>query len=318
MNHKSRNWVFTLNNPTESLNPSRWIGVKTVLAVLEAGENGTLHYQGYLEWSTPRQLSGCKALLPTAHWEVRRGSRSEAIQYLLKTIDTISHANDPIQTTQDILYTEPHPTVMWSQLDKVISYNMNITYGQAMQNLTEKTSVKEQLLEVQEKIKNGASDQDIAENYFDLWVKYNVSFSKYRLMHSVNRNWQTEVIVIVGPTGTGKSRWAMETFPNAYWKPRSDWWDGYHGHEVVILDEFYGWIQYDLLLRLCDRYPLLVQIKGGTVSFVAKKIIITSNKVHTQWYKEAYIPAFERRVKEWRFMGHNINRTSNNPDILFE
>lgn len=108
-----------------------------------------------------------------------------------------------------------------------------------------------------------------------------------------------EVIVLQGPTGTGKSKWCMDNYPDAYWKQRGNWWDNYSGEETVIIDEYYGWLPYDFLLRLCDRYPLLVEIKGGQVQFNSKRIIFTTNAVPNTWYKNVYWPAFERRVNEW-------------------
>ena len=39
-----------------------------------------------------------------------------------------------------------------------------------------------------------------------------------------------------GPSGTGKSRFVAARWPDAFWKaPESKWWDGYSGHETVVL-----------------------------------------------------------------------------------
>ena len=35
-------------------------------------------------------------------------------------------------------------------------------------------------------------------------------------------------------------------------------------------DDFYGWIKFDEMLRLLDRYPLLVETKGGTTHFTSR------------------------------------------------
>jgi hypothetical protein len=91
---------------------------------------------------------------------------------------------------------------------------------------------------------NSATIEEIADNEFDLWVRYYKAFDRYLLMKTKPRNHVVEVHVLQGPTGTGKSKWAMDTYPDAYWKQRSQWWDGYMGHEVVILDEFYGWLPF--------------------------------------------------------------------------
>lgn len=94
--------------------------------------------------------------------------------------------------------------------------------------------------------------------------------------------------VFWGRTETGKSRraWA-EAGDDAYSKcPRTKWWDGYRDQEHVIIDEFRGTIDISHLLRWFDRYPLRVEIKGGTVPLSAKHFWITSNLDPRLWYPE--------------------------------
>lgn len=148
-------------------------------------------------------------------------------------------------------------------------------------------------------IDNNKTNKDLADFDFPTFVSCFRGLNYYRLLTSTPRNHETKVYVYQGPTGTGKSKYAMETYPNAYWKQRSNWWDGYQDHEDVVIDEFYGWLPFDLLLRLCDRYPLHVETKGGNVNFVAKSIIITTNQVPERWYKNVYFQSFIRRVTEW-------------------
>lgn len=157
-------------------------------------------------------------------------------------------------------------------------------------------------MEVREKIKDGATDLTIANEYFDVWVSNYRAFERYRTLITPQRNHDVEVIVIQGPTGTGKSKYCLDNYPDAYWKQRSQWWDGYSGHKTVVIDEFYGWLPFDLLLRVCDRYPLLVESKGGQLQFVAQTILITTNSIPTSWYKSVYFPSFIRRVNKWIIM----------------
>ena len=79
-----------------------------------------------------------------------------------------------------------------------------------------------------------------------------------------------------------------------------NWWDGYEQQETVVLDDFQGGLLFGFLLHLLDRYPLLVQVKGGTRVFNSKTIIITSNFAPDQWYTDPRLaqnfPALERRL----------------------
>lgn len=60
---------------------------------------------------------------------------------------------------------------------------------------------------------------------------------------------EVRVIVLVGLPGTGKSRYCWENYPNLFSKPSGNWWDGYNGEETVLLDDFYGDIEYSELLK---------------------------------------------------------------------
>lgn len=125
-----------------------------------------------------------------------------------------------------------------------------------------------------------------------------------------DRNVAPEIKIYWGDSGTGKTRKAIDENPDSYilTKPNGNntvWFDGYEGQSCVILDEFYGWIQYDLLLRLLDRYPLKVQTKGGFVEMRASKFVITSNKPWKEWYPNIDdLSALERRVREFGNVVH--------------
>lgn len=268
-------WCWTLNNPTEeelvSLQTIQLISPEIQYLVFqkEVGQQNTEHLQGYLELTARKTLRQVKQLLgDRLHLERRKGTPEQARTYCMK---------------ED------------GRLDGPFEYGD--FSGTRISNAGRRTD----LAVVRERIRTGASELDIADEFFALWCQYHGSFRRYRTMCFPVRNWKSRVIVCVGPPGTGKSRYAMENYPGAYWKQRSEWWDQYEGHETVVLDDFYGWLPYDTLLRMCDRYPCLLQSKGGQVQFLAKTIIITSNHTPAQWYKNCILQAFIRRVDEWRY-----------------
>jgi len=85
-----------------------------------------------------------------------------------------------------------------------------------------------------------------------------------------------EVIWRWGPTGTGKTKWAYDNYPDLYEKTSFKWWDGYDGQETVLIDDIRGdFCKFHELLKLLDRYRYRGEIKGGTVEITAKRFIIT-------------------------------------------
>lgn len=94
--------------------------------------------------------------------------------------------------------------------------------------------------------------------------------------------------VFWGPTGTGKSRTAWERAGlEAYPKdPRTKFWCGYRTQTTVVIDEFRGGIDISHLLRWLDRYPVIVEIKGGAIVLRATTFYITSNLDPRYWYPD--------------------------------
>jgi len=300
---KSRSWVFTENNPQAPMNFISAPAVTFAIYAPEIGLSGTPHFQGYVELDAPRQLTYLKNhISPTAHWEIRRGSKLQAVQYVLKDFMTLdpTRPND-ILTVRDRL---DHPI---AGVSEPILFNTWETAADTLLSLgqSKKKKTQERQADIQTRLKEGASEMDIADSDFDLWVKHFRAYSRYTTLITPPRctNDMPFVVVLQGPTRTGKSKWALDNFPNAYWKQRSQWWCGYAGHKAVILDEFYGWLPFDFLLRMCDRYPLLVETKNGNVQFLAENIIFTTNAIPSTWYSsKCYFPAFVSRVSNWIIM----------------
>ncbi|ATP66708.1 Rep [Rodent associated cyclovirus 2] len=146
--------------------------------------------------------------------------------------------------------------------------------------------------------------EDIATKHPGAFIKYHRGIREYLRMASPisPREHKTIVHYYWGPPGSGKSRRALEeaklTNLPIYYKPRGLWWDGYNQQPNVIIDDFYGWIKYDEMLKIMDRYPYKVQIKGGFEEFTSTTIWITSNINTDLLYKfNDYVnTAFDRRI----------------------
>ncbi len=97
-----------------------------------------------------------------------------------------------------------------------------------------------------------------------------------------SRDWETKITWFWGPSGTGKSRMAREIFKGRdyYTTMRNGkWWEGYDGHECVIIDDIREQsYKYEDLLAMLDRYEFRVECKGGSRQLLAKEIIITCPK----------------------------------------
>lgn len=148
------------------------------------------------------------------------------------------------------------------------------------------------------------------EEMGDVYVKYHNGFDKIGLLNSKKRTEKPNVVWIYGPTGCGKTSYVYDKHPDL-WISNEDlkWFDGYDGQETVLFDDFRGdMCKFRFLLRLLDRYPLKVPIKGGFVEWTPKNIYITSCKDPKNIYnKETFdneekVDQLLRRIDDIIFM----------------
>lgn len=249
-------WMFTINNPANNALPGSWPDVEYAVWQREKGAQGTEHLQGYVIFTGKKRRQWVNNHCVKAHWESRKGTSEQAIEYCTK-VD--SRVDGPWETG-----TKPAPKEPGKRSD---------------------------LISLKRRLDSGATLKEVAEDdeLFPVVAKHHRFVQLYRTLTGKQRDWPVFTQVLWGAPGVGKTRKARDLAgPEAFWLSRpagnTVWWDGYVGQEVVVIDEFYGWIPLDLMLRLLDRYPLNVETKGGSAPIGIKKVIITSNVAPMEWY----------------------------------
>lgn len=143
---------------------------------------------------------------------------------------------------------------------------------------------------------------DIADNHFTNFLRYQRGIVAYRFTKDKPRDFATEVHVYWGVTGSGKTKKVFDENSDVWVHAEGMWFDGYEGQEHVLFDDFHGGVfKLPYLLKLLDRYPMRVPIKGGFVQWKPKKIFITSNLDPKVWFSNAHpehVAALERRFTE--------------------
>lgn len=117
------------------------------------------------------------------------------------------------------------------------------------------------------------------------------------------------VIVVWGPSGTGKSRWAFDNAGDDYYikAPLTKWWDGYRGQKTIIVDEFRGVIDVSHFLKWCDRYPCAVEKKGSQVYLNTFNWIFTSNLHPKDWWPTLDCATLDAVLRRCTLIIHKLN-----------
>lgn len=221
-------------------------GTQWLRGQLELGEGGFLHWQLLVAFTSKKSLSAVRAIFGPHHFEPTRSAA--AAEYVWKEDTRV-------------------PGTQFQFGAKPIQRNDPKDW---------------------ERIWSDATDGNL------MAIPAGIRLQNYRTIRAINADFAKPVgmertcNVYWGKTGTGKSRMAWERAGlDAYPKdPRTKFWCGYNSQRHVVIDEFRGGIDIAHLLRWLDRYPVIVEIKGGAVVFRAVEVWITSNLDPRQWYPE--------------------------------
>lgn len=159
-------------------------------------------------------------------------------------------------------------------------------------------------------ILDGMLEEELIMLYPNMMAKYDRFYQRCRnivLKREAKKMIQPEVIVIQGDTGVGKTHTVyLENNIDDIYKAEvgdgssgSVFWDNYNGESVILIDDFHNNLKLDYMLRLLDKYPMKLNVKGGHTWKCAKKIYITTNININSWYRncpEIHRKALLRRV----------------------
>jgi hypothetical protein len=263
---------FTINNPTEDdhsqLLDLYYGGIFKFLIYQEeeGSDNHTRHVQGYGEFVRQLEFKAIKILLPDgAHIECSRGSKQQNISYCSKSSTRLSGP---------------------------------FVYGDAVSGQGQRTDllVSLQVLSKSCSLQEAVNDEDFALTF----LKYSSGFTRLAQLKGISTYSPTppeqkEVIVVWGTTGTGKTHTAYTDLCSKYPERQpwfcvdlsGRWFDGYTCQPGVIFDDFRGAksdLKVDQFLRLTDKWPMQVPIKGSFAVWQPKTIYITSNEDPAEWY----------------------------------
>ncbi len=159
-------------------------------------------------------------------------------------------------------------------------------------------------------ILGGTGLAEVAISHADVWVRYYRGLESLRgvwLKRNHQRSPPIHVYYLFGPPRTGKSEFIDEQFKEGYRVPRPNsgavYFDQYDGEKVMVFEDFYSWVYYDLILKICDPYKLILNTKHSSTACLATTIVFTSNDSPWQLYpdrrnKQAFI---ERINEVWYF-----------------
>lgn len=272
--HPAKRWCFTINNYTQEeidYFEGDDLASKATCGIFgrEVGENGTPHIQGYIEFRTKIRLSTIKRRLQgfaRAHLEIAKGSPIENFNYIARNPD------------------KPNPELIRQFGEfRVCEHHKGLNAAQ--------------------RIIDDEGYAGLLRRDFSTAIRYSRGLRYYEevIGQEESRDLRTDLRVEIyfGPPGTGKTFKVFQEEKDLYRWTGGKYFDGYAGQETVLFDD-YGeegsMLPYNYLLQLIDIYPIRVEIKGGFVPWIPKRIIFTTNHEPSTWYPGKLYRPLERRI----------------------
>lgn len=236
----AKDYCFTINNPSDyHIEALQSLDYRYLVYQVEVGEEqGTPHIQGFVQLSEKLRVTSIKAHFKNFYppedeleedeephfgfWQKRRGTPSEAAHYCKKPVEDC-HCK---------------------HCDGLVRFDVPFEDGNMSAG-----SATERLAEVSRVIKAKGLEHTI-ERFPDVYLQYQRGMEALARFYcgSTPRDFQTIVTVLWGESDHGKTRYALSSSMRTYVLPppgrsQTDFFGDYRPdvHEVVVLDDFYGY-----------------------------------------------------------------------------
>ena len=291
-----KRYLFTWNNPTLSGDEFAEFlkdleEVTGFVFQLEEGENGTPHFQGYVEFSKRMYTTGVQSLLAPYRMSLlhANGTKEQNYKYCTKedtrtegpwTYGTCSPENVKVKNGAQGKRSDMDVFAdMVREKGGLTNEVIDAMPGHAMRyNKHARDLVQLQKI-------NDAKDAEI-----EMWKR---EYEKMMNGEEFTGQEQRKCILYFGPTAVGKTtKVKMEVMGGLglrlYEKQSNNkWWDGYDGELHVLMDEFKGaaYGPIEDFNRITNKGVTTVETKGSTALLVADAMYFTTNRHPCHWWK---------------------------------
>lgn len=282
MPSRHRGFLFTWNNPpgTYRADLDRLDVLYIVAGEEIAPATGTPHLQGYVIWNHGKTESATRTLLRGCHITVARGTHLQNDRYCRKTRECDASPNESVYS-RGTLPTDP----------------------------VDRGAIEKQRWQ---------TAWDFAKRGEIENIPPDIRIRQYSALRRIERDYMPPMERLGGPcglwihglSGCGKTRSVLDTYPDAYPKPRNQWWDGYQREPIVLVDDV---DRFDVRLggffkHWADAYPFISENKGGSQKIRPSKLIVTSQyTIEEIWEDNETREALLRRfIVVEKLIGQNI------------
>jgi len=140
--------------------------------------------------------------------------------------------------------------------------------------------------------------EHVMEHHPAIWARNYRAMQIYADFYTPPRNFVTQCFYLWGPPASGKSRYAFDAGAVAVVK-EGTFLLGYKNQDKIVFEDVDNNNSFsrNFFNTLIDRYPLIINVKGGEAKFNSHIVYFTSNfppEVSFPWYDEST----KRRITE--------------------